>query len=100
MLIWTDRAILHITDFIKKAKEGTEETAKEYMNKLVDFTYVLETMPMIGKKLEYMINNYEIRQLIYKKHKILYYIKENNIVILAIIHTRLDINSIIKRLNK
>ncbi len=34
MVIWTDNALSHITEFIDEAKEDTEETAKSYMRKL------------------------------------------------------------------
>ena len=44
MLIWTDNAISHITEFIKDAKTDKEEIAKNYMNKLVDYVYTLENM--------------------------------------------------------
>ena len=30
MVIWTDNALSHITEFIDEAKEDTEETAKSY----------------------------------------------------------------------
>ena len=33
MVIWTDTAISHITEFIDEAKEGTSEVAKAYMRK-------------------------------------------------------------------
>ena len=68
MVIWTNNAILHITDFVKEAKNGTEEVAKEYILKLIDYVDTIETMPKIGKKVNYNATNYEIRQIIYKKH--------------------------------
>ena len=64
MVIWTDNALSHITEFIDEAKEDTEETAKSYMSRLVDYVDILETMPALGKNMEYIISNYEIRQLI------------------------------------
>ena len=67
MVIWTDNALSHITEFIDEAKDDTEEMAKSYMRKLVDYVDILETMPELGKNMEYIISNYEIRQLIYKK---------------------------------
>ena len=51
MVIWTDNAISHITEFIDEAREGTENTAKSYMKKLIDYTEILEKMNEIGKKL-------------------------------------------------
>lgn len=100
MVIWTDNALSHITEFIDEEKEDTEETAKSYMRRLVDYVDILETMPELGKNMEYIISNYEIRQLIYKKHRIIYHIKENDIVILSVLHTRLDLGKALKNLKR
>lgn len=99
MLIWTDNAILHIQEFIKEARTDTEETAKAYMNKLIDYVDSLDNMPKVGKKLE-MISNYELRQLIYKSHRIIYTVKVDDIVILAVLHTRLDIAKALKKIQR
>ena len=100
MVVWTDNAISHITEFIDEVREGTEETAKNYMRKLVDYTDILETMLEIGKKTNFYISNYEVRQMIYKKHRIFYNIKGKDVVILAIIHTRLDVGKALRRLKR
>ena len=100
MVIWTDNAIKNITDFIDEARKNTEDTAKAYMLKLVDYVDISETMPEIGKKMDYIISDYEARQIIYKKHRVIYHIKGNDTVVLAILHTRLDINKALKRLKR
>ncbi len=100
MVIWTDNALSHITEFIDESKEDTEETAKSYMRKLVDYVDILETMPELGKNMEYIISNYEIRQLIYKKHRIIYHIKGNDVVILSVLHTRLDLGKALRKLKR
>lgn len=100
MLIWTDNAITHITDFIKEARSDTEKTAKKYMSKLVDYVDTLDDMNEIGKNLEYVVSNYKLRQVIYKSHRIIYTIKEDDIVILAVLHTRLDIEKALKKLKR
>lgn len=100
MVIWTDNAISHITEFIDERKEDTEESVKSYMRKLIDYTDILDTMPELGKNIEYMIANYEIKQLIYKKHRIIYCIKEKDIVILSVLHTRLDLGKALRRLKR
>lgn len=100
MVIWTDTAISHITEFIDEVREDTENTAKSYMTKLIDYTDILENMPEIGKKIDFVISNYEIRQMIYKKHRIIYHVEGKNAVILAVLHTRLDINKALNRLKR
>jgi len=99
MLIWTDNAISHIQEFIKEARTDTEKTAKAYMNKLVDYVDGLDNMPKVGKKFK-MISNYELRQLIYKSHRIIYTVKADDIVILAVLHTRLDIRKALKKMQR
>ena len=100
MVIWTDNSITNITEFLDEAKEGTEKKEKTYMQKLVDYVDIIETMPEIGKNINFLISDYEVRQIIYKKHRIFYVIKEENAVILAIIHTRLDIGKALKKLKR
>lgn len=100
MVIWTDKAISHIMEFIDEAREDTKETAKSYMRSLVDYADILETMPEFGKNMKYVIANYEIRQLIYKKHRIIYHIKESDIVILSVLHTKLDLGKALRKLKR
>ena len=100
MVIWTDNAISNITEFIDEANEGTEQVAKKYMQKLIYYAEILDDMKKMGKKMPYIISNYEVRQVIYKKHRIIYTIDKDSVVILAVIHTRLDINKALKRLNR
>lgn len=70
------------------------------MRKLIDYTDILETMPEIGKKTNFSIADYEIRQMIYRKHRVFYYIKGKDVIVLAIIHTRLDIGKAMKKLKR
>lgn len=100
MVVWTDNAISNITEFIDNAEEDTENIAKLYMSKLIDYADILENMPELGKKLEFVISNYEIRQIIYKKHRIIYHIRKKDIVILAILHGKLDIDQALKKLKR
>lgn len=37
MVIWTNNAIENIQDFIKDAKNDTQEVVRAYMNRLVDY---------------------------------------------------------------
>ncbi len=100
MVIWTDNALSHITEFIDETTEDTGGTAKSYMRKLVDYVDILETMPELGKNMEYIISNYEIRQLTYEKHRIIYHIKGNDIVILSVLHTKLNLGKALRKLKR
>lgn len=101
MVVWSDTSIMHITEFVDEAKNGTEQTAKNYMNKLIDYVEILNTMPNLGNDFPIKLyNKYKLKQLIYKKHRIVYNIENNDIVILAVIHTRLDIKKAIRSIKK
>ncbi len=100
MVVWTEKALEHITEFIDGAREDTEEVAKAYMRKLVDYVDILNTMPELGKDLEFEVLNYELKQLIHKKHRIIYHLKDNNAIILAVLHTRLDIDKALRKLKR
>ena len=100
MVIWTDNAISHITEFIEEARKGTEQNAKAYMKKLVEYIDILETMPEIGKHIDGFVIEYDVRQIVYKKHRIIYSIQEKNCVILAVLHTKLDVNKSFNKLKK
>lgn len=52
-------------------------------------------MPQIGRRI-FEVNNEEIRQLIYEKHRMLYTLKKDKIYILAVVHTTRNYNVIIK----
>ena len=98
MVIWAETAINHITQFIDDAKSGTEQTAKKYIEKLIDYVEILNEMPNIGKTFTSKIYKYELRQLLYKKHRIIYYLNNDRVIILAVIHTRLDVKKAIDRI--
>ncbi len=66
MVIWAETAINHITQFIDDAKSGTEQTAKKYIEKLIDYVEILNEMPNIGKTFASKVYKYELRQLLYK----------------------------------
>ena len=64
----------------------------KFFRKLRNFLEVLSSMPYLGK----VISNYdfEIRQIIYQKYRILYTIKHNEIYILRILHGRMKLEHI------
>lgn len=98
MLIWSDNVIANMTDFIKHSTN--KQNAQEYMSKLVDYVDNLKEMKKLGKDFKYNLFGYELRQLIYKNHRILYSVKENEIIIFTILHSKMDIEKALKRLKR
>ena len=98
MLIWSDNALENITEFINNSMGRSD--ARNYMFNLVDYADNLKHMQKLGKDFEYRILDYELRQLIYRDHRILYSIRENDIVVFAVLHTKIDIEKALKRLKR
>lgn len=79
---WSNFAIDNLREFKKVTKMND---IRLYTDALFEYTENLINNNDLGKYV-LSINNLEIRQLIFKKHKILYCIVENEIRILALIH--------------
>ncbi|MEG2310847.1 MAG: type II toxin-antitoxin system RelE/ParE family toxin [Clostridia bacterium] len=94
MVIWTDRAKKHLTNFIDNAYKDTP-LAKTYILKLVDYANMLENMKYLGVKLNIYKDNENIRQLIYKSHRIIYMIQEEQVYIVAVLNTKMDFKSMV-----
>ena len=99
---WSNKSNNDILEFISYAKVNSLNTYSSYMHNLVGTVYDLQNSPRMGRFLFYAYKNskkLEIRQLIYKKHRIIYYISDN-IYIVTILHEKMDFNSFAKNINK
>lgn len=96
VVIWDKKANQDLKEYVKYSKIS-DNTLKEYINKLVSYTKRLADYPNMGK-IQYIYNNSEIRQLVFKMHRIFYFIKDNKIIIIAVFHTTVDIKRITKYL--
>ena len=82
VISWSNFAIENLKEFTKISKIND---IKSYTNDLFEYIDNLINNNDLGKYV-ISINNLEIRQLIFKKHKILYCIVGSEIRILALIH--------------
>ena len=89
---WSDFSKENIKDF---TKNSLMLSPKNYVKSLLEYVTYLSDHPRLGKVLCY-INSKEIRQLIYRKHRILYYIFDNKIYIIAVIHSSQDLKTSLK----
>lgn len=97
----TDNAYKDIKNFADNSK-ATDKTINSYITSLLTFTLDLSNSPEMGKysfDIKMKSKKYTIRHLIYKQHKILYYI-DNAIHVIGIVHTKQDVNQYIKELKK
>lgn len=95
----TDTAKKDLRDFLLYSKAYREENKHFYINSLVEYIKNLNQFPDLGKTL-FKIKKIEIKQLVYKKHKILYYYDFNQIYIITIIHNSRDMSKVLKSIKK
>ena len=84
---WTSLAIQDLKDFREVTKISRPT---EYIIKLVQYVDFLKEQPRLGR-IYFYTRGFIIRQLIYDKHRIFYYINEDTINILSVVHHRQDI---------
>ncbi len=95
---WTPLAINHLHEFIKISK-AEKENKQKYLENLINFTNCIIDNNEIGKAL-FTYNNITFRQLLYKQHRIIYYINDNQIYIVSVIHTSQNLEKAIKIVEK
>ena len=96
VIIWSNFAKNNLRDF---ATSTYMQHPKDYIKSLVNYVSILSEQNYLGNKL-YSINNVEIRQLLYKKHRILYSINNNAVQILAVVHVIQDLTTTINYIKR
>lgn len=86
VIIWSAPAIEDLENFKNITKKLN---VKEYLSNLVEYVDTLKLNPRLGKVYTY-IKGTIIRQLIYQEHKIYYSLNNDELNILAVIHSRQD----------
>lgn len=86
VIIWSTPAIKDLENFKNITKKLN---VKEYLSKLVEYIDNLKSNPRLGKVYTY-IKGTIIRQLIYQEHKVYYSLNNDELYILAVIHSRQD----------
>lgn len=89
-VIITKKARNDLLDFYNHSKFTTKNLIL-YINEIIDYSQSIQYFPEIGKVVDY-IKQYKLRQLIYKKHKILYINFNSKIYILRYIHSSRNFN--------
>lgn len=85
----SDLAIEDIKLFLKNSKKSPNNLKKYYLS-LISSINLLRYHPKLGK-IAYIMKNQKIRKLIHKEHQILYLIREDEIIILSVVHTNYSI---------
>ena len=95
---WTKEAKLDLKNYYTNSKIYSKGKLEKYITDLIIYVNSLSSFPNLGKLL-YTHNEIKIRQLIFKMHKIFYYVQENKIIIIKIAHTSRDLIKVIKIIN-
>lgn len=95
---WTPLAIEQLQNFVKISK-AEDRTIKDYISSLIEFTNKLLWSNDMGKVM-FKLNSVKFRQLLYKKHRVIYYVKNDEIQIVSVIHTSQNLDKAIAVLEK
>jgi len=95
-IVWSNSSKKDLRTFFENIHKGTEKQANNYIMNIVKYVELLKISPYIGKVL-FVHDNLEYRQLVYRKHKIIYSITDN-INILSVIHTSRNIQNLISKI--
>lgn len=95
-LIWTNQAISDLKEFKNYTKMVNPN---KYISNLVKNINLLVEQPYLGKIYSYL-NGFIVRQIIHEQHRIFYYINNNVIYIVAVIHHRQNIQEKYKYIKK
>lgn len=82
------RASIDVANFINRAPLSYQKNKLNFFFTLRNFLEILISMPHLGKVI--FQTDFEIRQIIYQKYRILYTIENYTIYILRIIHSRMN----------
>ncbi len=93
---WDKASIEDLKNFRKYSKSSNID---QYIYKIVRYVDVLVEQPRLGKIYLYTQSRI-VRQLIYEKHRIFYYIDEDVIHIISIIHHRQSTQDKVEFINK
>ena len=93
---WTKLARNDLKEFYDITKMTNP---KEYISELIDNVNLLIEQPKLGK-IYFYLKRYIIRQLVHKQHRIFYYIENDKIYIITIVHHKQNIAGKIKYIKK
>lgn len=97
-LLWTEKAISNLNEIEKFIARNNLDIAIKFVDKLIDKAETLVENPKKGRIVP-ELSIEQIREIIYKKYRIVYLLKESSIEILTVFesHKLLREDEIIKR---
>ncbi|MBN1466336.1 type II toxin-antitoxin system RelE/ParE family toxin [candidate division KSB1 bacterium] len=82
-IIWTHEALNRLADIEEYISKDSSERAANFVNYLIDRAETLKDHPKIGRVVPEMANK-NIRELIFRKYRIIYQVFEKRIEIITV----------------
>jgi addiction module RelE/StbE family toxin len=92
-IIWTEPAVDDLESIKNYIARDSEIYALQFVQKIINCIEKVCSFPKIGREVP-EANNKNIREVIFSNYRIIYRIKRESILILAIIHGARDVNRI------
>jgi len=89
-VFWTDNAKTHLRDIYNYISLHSEQYAKRTVDRITKTSGQIAAFPLSGRKVS-KYNLEQIREVIEKPYRIIYYIKQDQIDILAVVHCSMNI---------
>ncbi len=94
-IVWSPEAIEDIEAIAEYIERDSKFYAKAVVNKIFNSSEKLKEFPKIGREVPEIARE-EIRELIIYSYRLVYQIKEKQILIIAVIHGKRQFDSVIK----
>ena len=82
-ITWTYEALLRLFEIEDFISQDSPERARKFVDQIIESTESLSDNPLSGRTVP-EISNPDIRELIFRKYRIVYRIKGNNLDILTV----------------
>jgi plasmid stabilization system protein ParE len=80
---WTNEALIRLFEIEDFISLDSSERAEKFVDQIIEHAETLSDKPLRGRTVP-EISNPDIRELIFKKHRIVYRIKGNSLYILTV----------------
>lgn len=80
---WTNEALMRLFEMEDFISQDSPERAKKFVDQIIEHAETLSDKPLRGRTVP-EISNPDIRELIFKKYRIVYRIKGNSLYILTV----------------
>ncbi|MFH1264839.1 MAG: type II toxin-antitoxin system RelE/ParE family toxin [Planctomycetota bacterium] len=92
-IIWAGASISDMEAIRDHIGQDSEHYAARFVGRIVEAVGILERFPEIGQVVP-EFEDVKIRQLIFQNYRILYQIRTDHLLILAVIHAGRDLSSL------